>query len=97
MANGRACESLPGVNTSYFDEDFLYEIETLVVLTHPGQTYALQFLSQCVLFQTYSPKGVPLRYVFSKSPTLSTVPWRRLQCLSPRFIRTRPAERSVIM
>jgi hypothetical protein len=61
MANGRTCESLPGVITSYYDECFLSEIETLIVLTHPGQTYALQFLSQCVLFQIYSPKGVPLR------------------------------------
>jgi len=40
MAYGRACESLPGMNTSYFNVYFLDEIETVVVLTHPGQIYA---------------------------------------------------------
>ena len=47
------------MNTSYFNVYFLDEIETVVVLTHPDQTYALQFLAQGVLFQTYSIKDVP--------------------------------------
>jgi len=43
LANGRTCESLPGVNTSYSNVyiDFLDEIETSSFPPHPGQMHLL--------------------------------------------------------
>ncbi len=51
------------MNTSYFNVYFLDEIETVVVLTHPGQTYALQFLAQCVpdLFSQRRPLEISIQ------------------------------------
>jgi hypothetical protein len=52
LANGRTCESLPGVNTSYSNVyiDFLDEIETSSFLPHPGQMHLLRIPYKTFLF-----------------------------------------------